>query len=89
MAPGDVVVSSEQEAAHPASRIKNGFTWLRRDAVHHGLDQRAECEVLADAALGVLCVALQQTLVSVALDVDTEDGSGVDVDQVGDHAARA
>ena len=64
-----VVVRSQQKPAGPASRIADGLSRLRRDHVHHGLDQRTRSEVLAGAGLGVLRVLLQEAFVGVPFHV--------------------
>jgi hypothetical protein len=85
---GHMVVRGKQKAAGAAGRVANRLARLGRDAVHHGLDQRARREVLAGAALGVLRVLLQQALVGVALHVGAHGRPVLAIDQVHHQAAQ-
>ena len=85
---GHMVVRGEQEAAGAAGRVADGLAGLGGDAVHHGLDQRPWCEVLAGAALGVLRVFLQQALAGVALHVGAHGRPVFAIDQVHHQSAQ-
>ncbi len=81
-------VGREQEASRAGGRIEDQFARIRWHAIDDRVDQRARREVLSRAALGVLRVLLQQSLIGVALDVGIEREPPLPVDQVADQAGQ-
>lgn len=65
----DEIVGGEEETAGAAGRVSDGGARLRPHAFDHGADQHARGEILPDAGLGVLGVALEQAFEDVALHV--------------------
>lgn len=84
----EVIVCREQESARAARGVADGLPGLRIHGLHDGRDERARREVLARAALHILGVLLQQTLVGVALNIGVEARPLLLVDEVDDEPTQ-
>src|SRR5690606_35594624 len=71
-----VVVGCEQETSCSARRIAHSLADLRINAFDDGLNHGPRREVLARTGLYLCRIALQQTLIDLALDVDLETDPG-------------
>jgi len=78
VAPQDVVVGDEQEAAGAGGGVADRVVGGGMHHVDDRLDERARREVLAGAGLRVLRVLFEQPLVDLALDVDVDPGLVLD-----------